>query len=152
MAKDTNLYYLVYISRQSYPLNRSELRQILDAADHFNQQHQVTGMLVYRNGSFLQVLEGEKDTIRTLYDSIRQDRRHTDVQQVIFEPARQRYFQRWTMGFCELATQADEELKAYSTFLRHGLCAHNAPIEPSIPASMLSMFIYDFSAAAEVVH
>ena len=152
MNWDNELYYLVYISRQRYPLTRRELGAMLDEAERFNRDHQITGMLVYRGGSFLQVLEGPKRDITQLYEAIERDDRHCNVEMIIFEPAKQRYFREWTMGFCELASATDKEHRAYSTFLTQGLCARNAPMTPSIPASLLSMFVHDFSTRAQVIH
>lgn len=152
MKAQENLYYLVYTSHESYPLTRRDLRDIMDQAEAFNQQRQITGMLVYRAGPFLQVLEGQQNHIAQLYDSICRDRRHHQIQLVIMEPATQRCFSEWSMGFCDLACNQDRERAAYTIFLREGLCARIHPSHPSIPASLLTMFVYDFSGTTAVLH
>jgi len=151
MDAQHDLYYLVYTSHQRFPLKRHDLRQILDQASHFNQLHQVTGMLIYRNGSFIQVLEGPRDRIQQLYSNISADIRHHQIQLVIQDQAERRYFADWSMGFCDLASDSDRELTAYTTFLREGLCAEQRPDTPSIPASLLTMFVHDFSEQATVL-
>jgi len=52
------LIQLIYVSAATNRFNPAELRELLRLARLKNQQLDVTGMLLYHEGSFLQVLEG----------------------------------------------------------------------------------------------
>jgi len=84
------------------------LPAIVKAAERNNQQRSITGMLLYSNGSFLQVLEGEKDTVREAFQHIEKDSRHRDVFVLLEQELAQRQFSSWSMGFKHL-TSADLE-------------------------------------------
>ena len=56
-----------------------ELEDILEQAQSNNSRNGITGALVYIDGSFLQILEGEKDSVQTLMQKISKDIRHETV-------------------------------------------------------------------------
>lgn len=71
------MFQLIYVSTAVRRFREEELHALADRARTNNDRLGITGVLVYRNGSFLHVLEGEdEDTVRQLYDTIRQDDRH----------------------------------------------------------------------------
>ncbi len=90
---------LVYASRALGSFDDAELLALLDTARSRNDEHGVTGMLVYAAGSFLQLLEGEDDAVEAIWDRIRMDPRHTELRVLQDGPARQRLFGEWSMGF-----------------------------------------------------
>lgn len=74
------MFQLIYVSTAARRLRKEEFRALVDRARENNDRLGVTGVLVYRNGSFLHVLEGDdEDTVRQLYEVIRQDDRHKGV-------------------------------------------------------------------------
>ena len=93
------LYQVIYSSRASKQMGSSDLEEILVDARVGNEARDVTGALVYADGVFLQVLEGERDVVNTLVASIREDMRHGSFK-VFYEaeiPARA--FQAWRMAY-----------------------------------------------------
>ena len=90
---------LVYTSTASQPFRESALEQLLAECRENNAAADVTGMLLYRRGRFIQVLEGVADTVRALTDRIRRDPRHHDMRVLIEERVPQRRFPDWTMGY-----------------------------------------------------
>jgi hypothetical protein len=90
---------VIYASRWAEP-DRSEARllaDILASAARNNDAAGVTGFLLYREGWFLQALEGDLDAVDQTFDRIRRDRRHLDVRIVADEPAFERAFPGWAM-------------------------------------------------------
>ena len=71
------VYYLVYISSATWLMSDEELAALLMECRTNNERLQVTGMLLYKEGNFIQVLEGEQETVEQLYIKIRADVRHT---------------------------------------------------------------------------
>ena len=96
------MFHLAYISKASHPMTRHELVNLLAKAKGKNERNGITGLLLHKNGRFVQVLEGEEDVVRPLYDLIRLDHRHTEVTILIEESIAERQFFDWSMGFHDL--------------------------------------------------
>jgi len=94
-----SLFVLVYVSSARHRLERPALNAILDTARRNNPALGVTGMLLYRDGGFMQALEGEEAVVRDLYARIARDRRHQGLITILAEPAERREFADWSMGF-----------------------------------------------------
>lgn len=89
---------LLYVSNTRTNLNDSDLNAILESARRNNRAHQITGMLLYLEGAFLQVLEGPDHEVGAVYDRIARDQRHWDTQ-ILLDRQAQRAFGEWSMGF-----------------------------------------------------
>jgi hypothetical protein len=81
------------------PFATEQLARLLTQARRRNIELGITGILFYGNQRFLQVLEGEKEVVQTLYTSIRRDPRHQNVLTYIDNPTEQRAFPEWAMAF-----------------------------------------------------
>jgi len=111
------LHHIAYVSTAVHLMSTDELTEILDQARAINQDAGVTGLLLYKDRSFVQVLEGEESTVREIYGRILVDPRHTRVTTLFDEPLARRDFGDWSMGFVR---PSDEELagvEGYSHFL-----------------------------------
>jgi hypothetical protein len=64
-----------------------------------NAARKVTGILVHKNGEFLQYLEGPKDVVTALYDKIANDKRHERIKIIENGDLEERVFPNWEMGF-----------------------------------------------------
>jgi hypothetical protein len=96
----STLTRLIYASRWTDPDSPeidSMIQDIIDRSVQNNGTVEVTGLLLFRQGWFLQVLEGELDEVDETFDRIRRDRRHIDVRLVSDEPADRRAFADWNM-------------------------------------------------------
>lgn len=97
-----SLYELAYLSTSTRLLSDAELDDLLTQARAKNATLGVTGMLLYKDKSFLQVIEGERDVLDPLFQTIRRDMRHQNVRQLFFRPCEGRNFADWQMGFARL--------------------------------------------------
>lgn len=131
---------LVYASAATQPMSTNELNALLRRARSKNRLYEVTGMLLYHSGSFLQVLEGPESGIETIYRSIDRDPRHVRPKILSRENIRRREFDGWSMGFSDtsdllhrpegfveyrtLPALADASSRAgqYLRFFKQGLC------------------------------
>lgn len=93
------LYHLLYVSLPNTPLGSEQILNILHHSRKFNQENDITGMLLYKDMAFIQLLEGEKQKLSELYQKISSDTRHCRVRQLAFKPTGDRLFADWTMGF-----------------------------------------------------
>ncbi|PRA80380.1 BLUF domain-containing protein [Microbacterium sp. MYb66] len=96
---DTGLVSLVYTSTASQPFRETALEQLLAVCRRLNDARGITGMLLHRDGRFIQVLEGHPDTVADLVDVIRDDSRHHDLRVLMEESIAERRFPDWTMGY-----------------------------------------------------
>jgi hypothetical protein len=86
------LHRLVYASAASAPLLAEKLDRIVNHARHANASTGVTGMLLFQEGRFLQVLEGTREALLDLVERIRRDRRHQNLTILEWGPAETRVF------------------------------------------------------------
>jgi len=96
------LYTAVYVSSAVGTWGTLELSRLLEQSRAKNTALGVTGILLHREGSFMQVLEGEEDVVRPLYNVIAHDPRHADVVNVWTSLSPHRRFGDWSMGFRDL--------------------------------------------------
>jgi hypothetical protein len=92
---------LLYVSNTSRDASPAMLDDILTASRRNNPRAGITGMLLYVDGGFLQVLEGEESDLDALYRIIAADKRHWNSQ-VLLRRATDRVFKDWSMGFHRL--------------------------------------------------
>ena len=99
---DLSVYQVLYHSRATKLPSESDLLALLDYSRHFNARHQITGLLLYSEGRYVQVLEGPEADVRALYSCIKADSRHEQVVTVLEGPSPERRFADWRMGFGQL--------------------------------------------------
>lgn len=97
-----NLCHCIYASAASPGLPDGEITRMLARARVKNRALGLTGMLLYCDGSFFQVLEGPQPAVESLYETIAADPRHVQITLIISEPIARRQFDGWTMGFSTL--------------------------------------------------
>ena len=93
----------LYISRNSGPQTSTVTGSILKTALVFNKVHGITGVLCQGTGFFIQMLEGERSVVCSLYARILNDKRHKDVEIVSFEEIKDRKFKQWSMALINLS-------------------------------------------------
>ena len=96
------LFQLAYMSKTEGPWARADLLELLRLAHAKNPLLGITGMLLFRDGTFVQLLEGERDEVEALYDTIRADVRHQAVTTLWRVESDSRWFADWSMGFRDL--------------------------------------------------
>lgn len=99
---------LVYTSTAIAPFRESALSHLLGECRALNGDRDVTGMLLYRNERFIQILEGPRETVRALAKRIARDPRHRDMRILLDEPIDARRFAEWTMGYRSLNDHLDD--------------------------------------------
>ena len=95
---------LIYISDTPNTLDQSTIFEILNSSHAKNKLNDLTGHLYYDGNSFLQIIEGEENAVRSLYEKIKIDPRHTNVETLYENEINERAFEGWEMAFKELET------------------------------------------------
>lgn len=138
LAYSPMMHKLLYVSSTKRDMPEHELLVILEKARANNAALNVTGLLLYIDGGFLQVLEGERDALHHLYETIERDPRHWDTKLLIDEES-PRNFGRWSMGFKMLGHEVDDaSLTGITTGAIQGL------IQPGGAKPVLDVLIRTF--------
>ena len=95
----------MYISDYNRPLEclDVDLHDILSIAVEHNQSNDITGVLFFDNGKFIQILEGKKQELNALLDRIKLDTRHKNFKLLMDEPIEKREIQDWSMKAFDLS-------------------------------------------------
>ena len=102
---------LVYYSQANNDLTAVDISNILKTARDFNSENQITGCLLYNNNEFLQILEGEKKVVMELFESIKKDKRHSNVMLLALDYKNDKMFDEWSMAFQEIdGTEQDKKI------------------------------------------
>jgi Sensors of blue-light using FAD len=108
---------LIYVSTSIKLLSDQELLDILKVSRENNDSSEITGLLLYKGGNFMQVLEGADETVIALYEKIKIDPRHKDVSIISKEQIQSRQFSEWGMAFQNLDNTEIKNEPGYSQFL-----------------------------------
>lgn len=119
MAK-TELVHCIYTSSPVEGIDRSELDTILAEARANNRRLGVSGMLLFDDGSFFQVLEGPREVVEPLFDKIKQDERHQHVVRLVKESIEERDFANWTMGIADVPKDELATIPGLNDFFADG--------------------------------
>ena len=93
------MYQILYTSKATHPFTDNELKDLLNLARVNNASKSITGMLLYCNSYFIQLLEGNKEDLLALFLIIAADKRHTDIQKVLGSEMLAPQFPDWSMGY-----------------------------------------------------
>lgn len=104
------LKQFAYISSQVIDFSQSELHDLMKQARLKNKRLELTGLLLFDKGVFLQVLEGPTESIDLITLHISEDRRHKNMD-IIFTNSslREREFANWSMGLQILGSNNHKE-------------------------------------------
>jgi hypothetical protein len=99
---DVSVYHVFYRSQTTYFPTRTQLQDLLEWSRDYNAQHHLTGLMLYSDGRFAQVIEGAEAEVRALFTRIQQDSRHQHVLTISEGPGPKRWFADWQMAFGHL--------------------------------------------------
>jgi uncharacterized membrane protein (DUF373 family) len=126
---------LTYASTALKEWNPEDLLKLLKECRKNNGAKNITGILLYANGTFFQVLEGDEATVNSVYHMIEHDPRHKDVTLIQKEKITERAFPYWSMGFDKIDAKELSNLDGLNDFFEHdftpsGFASHKNIIGP----------------------
>ena len=134
------MYCLVYISSATKLLTQDELLALLAECHEYNEVNGITGMLLYKEGNFMQAIEGEEQEVLRLFEKISKDPRHTGIISLVQGQQDKREFPGWSMGFRSLDDDDLSDIPSYSEFLDTPLTAAEFSKDPSRCKKLLLTF------------
>lgn len=101
-------YAISYVSSANPNISQEEIQQVLEFSRNWNNENGITGILLYSEGNFFQVLEGDQGLLETLFLQIKNDDRHYDVMTIFKKEVPQPKFIQYSSNFISL----DSRLRA----------------------------------------
>ena len=133
---------MVYQSYATVPVGEAELTRLLAQSRAYNATHGITGLLLYNDGRFVQLLEGGEAAVRAVFARITRDPRHAGVVALADGPAAHRLFAEWSMAFRAVDRAALAALTGYADPDRAGgfAGAQGVPPDPGLGALLAACF------------
>ncbi len=131
---------LVYVSSATVEFSSADLLELLAKARTRNRDAGVTGMLLYKKGSFIQVLEGADEAVHNVYARVSRDTRHSGCLQLLDQPLETRQFASWEMGFRDLSDPSLASTPGFSSFLNVDFLDDRFRTDPGRAMRLLNTF------------
>jgi Sensors of blue-light using FAD len=94
-----NLEAVAYTSSATHGTTAESLEQLLLRARATNSELEVTGVLLFHDGSFFQYFEGPTAGVDDVYSRILRSPMHRGIIELMRQPIERRSFGNWHMGF-----------------------------------------------------
>ncbi|WP_251368807.1 BLUF domain-containing protein [Polynucleobacter sp. MWH-Braz-FAM2G] len=99
MAKQKDLIELSYLSEAVSDFSFLGLMRLLDSARTFNKNNGITGILLYDNQQFGQIIEGERASVMKAWRRIQDDKRHHRIELLEIREITERSYPNWLLRF-----------------------------------------------------
>ena len=139
-APTPTLFQLVYVSAATVLFTKPGLIELLEQSRRKNEPAGISGLLLYHEGDFMQLLEGDEAAVRATHTRIGKDPRHKHCLTLLSGPVAERTFPDWTMGFRDLGSAEVQALPGFSEFLNPSAGRQVLPTEPNRALRLLKVF------------
>ena len=112
-----DIYFLIYLSNAVKPYSDEELKNLLLKSRKKNLERNVTGLLLDKDGCFIQLLEGKRDDVKYIFDFILKDKTHHNINILTEDYISKRYFGDWQKGYRNLHDPSILSLPGFNEFM-----------------------------------
>ncbi|BFM48955.1 BLUF domain-containing protein [Marinomonas sp. THO17] len=131
---------ITYISKAEKVFSDSELQLMLEGFIEKNRLNNISGVLLYNGaGTFIQIIEGEEDSVLAIYEKIKKDKRHSNIVCLRKVNIAQRSFKQWRMGFRNLKNNSIKK-DITTSFLEDENLEHFVSNDTDFALKMLTNF------------
>ena len=117
---------IIYISKLTTPISCEEIESIGVVSSRNNSKINITGILVFFEKMFFQIIEGDDEKVDQLYDKIGNDKRHHDILRLKTEyDIKERLFPEWNMKTINLDNNVDDLLRPIKILLQSVIESHS---------------------------
>jgi len=136
----SKLFRMAYVSGAAVTFNRMMLVDLLEEAGKRNAAAGVTGMLLYKESRFMQMIEGPESAVKATFGRISRDPRHHGIIVLLKEAAPKRIFPDWFMALRDLDLPKHQDVPGYGEFLKTPLTGKEFAAHPSRCERLLLLF------------
>ena len=133
------LYSLTYVSSATMSFSQEQLKALLDVCIANNRRDGITGILLYKDGNFMQVMEGPQDVLLRTLARMENDTRHSGIIVLLQGHQRDRQFPDWSLAYRDLGDGSGKPT-GYSEFMNTPLTGDEFAKDPSRAQRLLMMF------------
>lgn len=112
------MHRIIYLSASTKELSIEEINALLLQSRKFNAENNITGVLLYIDGDFLQVIEGSEEVTKRLFEKIKKDKRHKGIITVYNDRFLEKQFPDWSMGFGLIDYKKLEKTPGFENFVK----------------------------------
>ena len=116
---NTDVYQLLYVSSATENFDEDDLLDIMNQARKNNKKNGITGLLLFADGSIVQLLEGNKELVERTYETIARDPRHSGLIRLVGEYSESRDFADWSMGFQRIESKSLTDVEGFNNLLEN---------------------------------
>ena len=98
--EEHNYLHLIYTSKPSRQLDEQMMVKILKEAQAYNQESGISGFLLFGEDKLIQLIEGDENNVKELYQKIKKDKRHFDIAVQHYGYSKNRCMPFLGMGLC----------------------------------------------------
>lgn len=131
---------IIYVSSAKTLFSSAELVELLRKAREKNTRLGITGMLLYKDGNFIQVLEGPDDKVSELFATISQDPRHRAIIAMSRRSIEKTEFGDWSMGFTDMAGLTETDMPGLNSYLDESFSPETLSQNPTRARLLLETF------------
>ncbi len=99
MPRPKDLVELSYLSEAVSDMSFLGLMRLLESARAFNQTNGISGILLYDNQQFGQIIEGESASVMKAWKRIQEDKRHHRIELLEIREISERSYPDWLLRF-----------------------------------------------------
>jgi hypothetical protein len=123
-------------------MSTEELLALLQQCLANNSASEVTGLLLYGNGTFLQTLEGPVEIVDRLYEQIAADPRHTNVKCLYRKTTDRREYSDWSMGFKGISDKDLSEIEGLKDFTMKDFTSEYLAEHTAVAENLMAHYAY----------
>lgn len=106
---------IIYISNAVKLFDERHLNKLFYQSFQNNIHKKITGILLYNEGTFIQILEGRQEALNNLFKIIHHDKRHNNITKILDRRIGERLFKKYRTGFNTLNNY--RQMDGLETFL-----------------------------------
>lgn len=112
-------YAISYVSTADTDLETQEIKDLLAHSKKINNERNITGLLLFSEGNFFQVIEGNKMKVKNLFQKIKDDKRHHGIIKIFEKEITRESYNGYESSFLsEEAKYNDPSLQYYINYLK----------------------------------
>ena len=136
---EQKIFFHIYSSSAVKTFTVDELVALLEKSQANNAKVGLTGLLIHKDGQFMQLIEGSEKAVRATLKKIEADARHKGITTLLEGTTSDRQFSEWSMGFRDLKSPEVRSLSGFSEFLNTPLDGTEFKTSPSRSQRFLLM-------------
>ena len=116
MNRVTPMRQIIYVSTAVGTPAEEDLENLLLVARACNLRDGISGLLLYHDRTFMQVLEGPSSAVAATYCRIKRNGSHYRIQELVNKDVDQRIFPDWSMAFARPGREPDDSRSGRRSF------------------------------------